>query len=69
VQRWKSNIDVADFFLSMPISKLIPSLQLSKESFQEYSEAAKLINEIHYKAVGHQQYIEQQIINSSNNTI
>lgn len=52
--RWKSNNKLNDFFLQMPINQLLPSLTLSAENLQAYSEIVKQINDLHWGAVGGQ---------------
>lgn len=50
IARWKKH-DAAAFFLSMPIAKLFPPLNLSESDFQIYLSNLKQMNEEHLKII------------------
>ncbi len=47
IEHWKKHKDIGDFFLQMPIVRLIPFLKESNQISQDYAEALRKINRHH----------------------
>lgn len=50
IRRWKQHAP-EDFFLSMPVKKLFPLLDLSKDDFQDYLKVLRKIDQKHLETI------------------